>query len=431
MIDLLSKSTVAPGAATRATEQLYGDFRREVVVAAQGMGSIVAEGACSMRSISSNNETVPVVKQVDFKAAPFGYRDTPLDNLDTERRTVYTTLFERNDAIDKADQSEIVLDILDVARMQLAKSYKRVLDQVVLNEIIGPAHVEDKDDTHSIIANSAGAAGSDELEAASYISNYGRVARAYPTKYNRRNLYGMITQTVGQDVDAFSSAQLENITNVLRLRDSVDEQMYYITYTPRLRMLLRNDTAFVNRENLFTSGALANGLVRTFSYRDFMFITVSNVVLPKISSDNLLVSVGATSTDRRIVVRDAKDSDDILTKNTLTSTDYSTTELGAASIRDGAHSYDIAATGLDKLSRHIVHVWHPSHLCLYEATGDTIMRLEDERKDKRYAKQSFMRIRIGALLDQEDFALSFLLPGSGAKYVAAGTGSKTSKTIVG
>ena len=401
--------------AKRGGDHLVAAYANEVFQAAQQMESRLI-GTCEMKSIEGSKKLFDTSEKLTYKTRRGGVRPTAFEAQVTGRREMHLRHWELATIVSDVDQYGSSIDLLQAYRKDLMSAQGRLIDSVLLNAMIGPAVIEDTSTAAVFNAAGPGASTAAESQKLGSILNNDDFHYTSVVEYKRRsNLYAALIKSGANYPDTgnaekafrFSSDNLTDITYIFQKRDVMDEPC--ATLTPEFKRILYKDNDFKDNEQVFRVGGDVNMQISAISYKGFKLIPVSQDILPKLGTHNVVRSVVGTSSGLLIKNLNA---DAVVAEPDIQS-DF---EVGAAvdadsAIKVGVSRIDLTDAELERASNFMVYFWCPK--ALYCSTSGVAKFRSEEIQDLRYDSAIYSIVPVSGMLIKEEYALQILLdPGS-------------------
>lgn len=326
--------------------------------------------------------------------------DTPSVPQEHDRRFLITRTYQDAFQIDLDDIVDSAGDIISDGEREMEHAAGRLCDRVILESLVVPILVDTGADK-SLADPTLAASAATTTQSAGLLS--------FTTNFSVRvqhNCFALKDPTTKGDL--VDSKSLEDILYIFRKRDAIDDRgELCCTLTPELARILRKDPDFNNAErNLRPSEGIQNPF-GSFRYRGIMFITISESVLPKLTSRGTLLggttanTIVVHSPKKKVVGAVTHDSFDIPESGRLVDSTPATYTLAKAQANDPqAVEIDVSGPG------DLAYVWH-SRAILFGVKEKLTFSRRDELNMKSYAKQTYMRVNLGAVCIDSDYSMSF------------------------
>ena len=342
----------------------------------------------TMKSMDGGNHKMfPISFKREFTKKDGGVQATPYTQKKFSRRALRTASFHAALAIDPDDLVDNQVSITDATRTEDAKEAARVCDRVILS-----AHTD-------TVEEGTAAAALPEGHLSSATTNQIRF---------KANAWAKASGDAG-DLPALTADDLEDINFIFGERD-VEDQLV-ATLTPEFARILRKDADFKNRENAYARDRAGEDGRRSIRYKEIDFVYCSKSVMPILGTSNIAVT-DATTREQEvdIVVRDLGGKGLANPKAGAAAGLVNTVaKLKAATDEDGTALGGQAAVATAK-SKDVVYFWSPR--ALYFSTRDDLNFMEyTDLPRYSHAKSLYQRINLGAMLIDDNYALTVVLKG--------------------
>ena len=438
------------------------EFQRSVVDEAQAMGHGHTAAATHV-TLQGQMDIFPVRKKVEYKPAEEATHDTPVDKAESERRAMYIRYYEFGQIQDDRDTHGTQYSQLKTIKPRLTKAASRLMSGIILDAIIKPATILDEDAVYETTAQAQllGVTGTAvekaALAASSVLGGRGFVPNIESNQFFKNNTYfnlsatsaGALNKAVASDLGDFDADTLTDLEYIIRRRDAEGDGQWVMTLTPELARILKKDEDFKNSERVFKIGGSVDSFSGALDYKGFYLINTSDKVLPIIHAKNLVQSTipkGGGVGNASIVARSLNKSntDPVVVDPYVgkqVSSGIKDTALvvgdvvkGAFEIRtvtstaaDGDPATADTVNKLKIMANHMIYAWNPNYL-YWSMSGKSKMRVAED-PTKSFSTRLYSLIPCAAMLIQEDYALSFLLPNNGTyKLGVTGTGNPDAET---
>ena len=234
------------------------NYHEDIFVAAQATMSKVRPASVA-KSIRGDEDTFPVIQEVNYKARKEGFLATQYSAFNSERRVMRARQWELAFASTDTDNLRTDIDVLEAAKSQLMPAQARVIDTVLLGAQIEPLV---RTEAKQVIDSTASGATdeSKRLEIGGIADRGGY--NAFPTREikSRRNVYVNLDTN---KLKAFSVNDLVDIRRIFRERD-VDEGGICGSLTPKMEAVLMKDSDFKDSQRVHKIGGDIDSLNRSY-----------------------------------------------------------------------------------------------------------------------------------------------------------------------
>ena len=428
----------------RGKEILITAFHKQVTHEAQARGSNMLPATTHV-TLSGAVDLFNIQAPVEYGLAAGGVHKTVYSKFEDSRRAMFVRHYEYAGIQDSRDSRMTAYDQLQSLQPRLAKAQGRVMDQVCLDAIIASAVLTNDSDV--VTAGSQANTGVDPL--ATTASGYDAWAASSQLAQNtfqsvikykykaRDNMYFNIKKTAAGVADDAAEAGVGNfntdtfvdLNHIIDLRAARDRGKYCISLTPELNRRLKKDVDFKSSEQVFDVGGSVRSMSARMVYHDFVFIPIENQVLPTLNPRNLIVNYSAAAGSPVVPAHysffaRALNIDNPIVEPYVGRDLQAVTSVDPTDVIDGA--YKMKTESLTSTARHLVYIWSPE--CLYwSSSGITKMR-QTENQDLSFAEMLFSSIPCSAMLIQEDYAMTYLLPHPECEIKVKGTKSRADAT---
>lgn len=340
-----------------------------------------------------------------------GIVQTPVGTQVYDRRALFSQPYHAATQSDLSDLIDNTSDIFADARSSLLKAKARLIDEVIVSAIVSPVMVE----TTGSTGGSTTTPGTGNLRAAVSLAN----------RYKLNAYYAPGSGTAVE----FDADTIEDILHIFAKRDVYSNIL--CTLTPELKNILRKDSDFKNAENIFAPMKRSVDDNRQgFSYKGINFISCSESILPVLDDASIGETAAATTNTIRtsVAVKAFKlDSSEaiqdpvVLDSNTNLKGSSDALKRALAVQAGWAASSDSDAVKkaayngrlrtITARSDQWVQFWCSEGL--YYADRPEEMEMEMSKLPMlSLARQEYIRVSLGAMLIDEDFAMSVPIAGT-------------------
>lgn len=356
-------------------------YANEVWSEAQAKESKFKQATASKNIGMANYKLFQIAKLREAQRKGGGVVLTPRQTQEFDRRALFSESYHDSEVIDPDDEVDNQADILEVARSQMTKAFARICDRVILHSHVDP--VQESEDSTADASN------------ANIIT-----ASAALNKRWRGNAFAKVEGAAANAaLKAITADDLEDIGYIFAKRDV--EAKIVATLTPELQRTLRKDPDFKNAENTYATRD-TGGMVKNIEYKGITFIQCSESVLPLISNTNIGgAAAGTRATAQKIAVRDLATAENV---NPLLSTARVT--KATLKTQTSAKSAEVTCRSTD-----LAYFWASE--ALYFASRDSLVFGSlDRLPNQSLAKQLYMRVNFGAMMIDDDYALTVPVRGT-------------------
>ena len=417
----------AQGAGKRNNQHQTLSFADSVFEAAQAKGSLLMS-ATKKVSMKGNKQLFDVEKSIDYKIRRGGVLRTKFDGISTERREMESRQYDRAIAVSRVDEFTSSLDLLMSFKRQIINAQGRLLDSVILNGLITRA-VKENVSIEATYKSDNDRSSLDE-KLGDVINNDSLYYQSVPTLERRDNMYAKFKRTAAGAVDTSGTAledfdvdDLTDILHIFRLRNVTEEPV--ATLTPEAQRVLYKDTDFKSSERVFKIGGTLDSLEGALYYRGIKWIRVQNDILPSLDIHNCAYARVNATGNRFFAVKPIDEASPVSEPGMhVVPSSIPTSVASAATTALAVRSMTVASGQLTALQNAAVYFWVPKALYCSTSGGPRIMAhgdLQAYREDPYI----YSSVPVGAMLIQEDFALTYIVKGPTIAVSSAGTGTGT------
>ena len=252
-----------PGNATRGEALKKVAFATEAWAEAQQIGSKIMQQG--MRKISLGGESYKILdtrKKRKFVAKKAGVQDTDVQEQKYSRRAIFTSEYHAATQADIGDLIDSGRDMFADSRKELMNDEGRLIDTIGLSALVC---------NHSSVTDAAKDTTSLRLTA-----DIGLSARKKLVTFHTKKSSAI----------TFTPDNIEDLLYLFAVRD-VESQLC-ATLTPNVKKILRKDSEFKNSENIYAPVKRSVDDSREgFRYKNVTWVSISESVLPLISTDNV------------------------------------------------------------------------------------------------------------------------------------------------
>ena len=409
------------GSVTQAKSIKYMQFAAELWSRAQVQSAKIKMLGSDMVDLQGDLQSFDRIDKRSFTRKTKSVEATPQNEQTYDRRILFTETLHDAFQVDLDDIVNSKHDIISSGERQMEHAAARECDKKVLSAIVNPVFVDE---------------GGRKSKADPSTNAGTNVLTSFSTDLEKRyqvNCFRLI-DSASSDKDLISAVALERVLYIFAERDALEDEggRLCATLTPELQRILRTDPNFLNAEQVILPSPNVSTPWRHFDYRGITFIPTSKSVLPEIDASAGILGLGS---DKKIITLDGTggtsrtaasgsgssavaarenplDTDTLReskskptgTKSavTVTDSDKSTTEvlLGAKLVEVGGKG-DLA------------YFWF-SNAIKFASRSDLSFMKRADRADYSEAKQTYMRINIGSLLIDSDYAMAVVVKGKDA-----------------
>ena len=383
---------VAQSVQQRSEQIKIATYGREVWSVAQQKVSMFKPHS-TLKSLDGGNFklfTKDLKREYTEKAG--GIVPTPYAKHEFSRRAIFSKTYHVAMAADKDDLVDNQVEVLTATRNADEKAAARVCDKVLLSAQLDPVH-ETSPSTATLRGNGLITAGLD-----------------LDKKYRANAWVKNADAANGTAIAKLTGDDLEDIGYIFAQRD-INEKLV-CTLTPELKRILRKDPDFKNAENVYSSRRAGDSMQAGIEYKDIMFIPCSKEVLPELHAENIAFSDPASANAPvDIAVRGlAEDSGISNHRAGLSSSKITVATTKTATDIEGKALGGKAAVATVR-SSDMIYFWVPQ--ALYFVKRDMLnFSRETELQADSFADALYNRINFGAMLIDDDYALTVALKGT-------------------
>ena len=387
---------------TQAKSTKYMQFAAELWSRAQVQSAKIKMLGSEMVDLQGDLQSFDRIDKRSFTRKTKSIEATPQVAQTYDRRILFTETLHDAFQVDLDDIVNSKHDIISSGERQMEYAAARECDKKVLSAIVNPVFVDEGGKKPKSDPSSSTNAGANVLT-------------AFSTDLEKRyqvNCFRLVDSKAAQG-DLISAIALERILYIFAERDALEDSggRLCATLTPELQRILRTDPNFLNAEQVILPSPNVSNPWRHFDYRGITFIPTSKSVLPDISASSGILGLG---TDKKVVTLDGTGASDLLDEKTRESKTKPTgsgsavkvtkSDATAESTVSGAKVVEVAGSG------DIAYFWF-SNAIKFASRSDLTFMKRSERHDYSEAKQTYMRINIGSLLIDSDYALAVVVRG--------------------
>ena len=398
---------------TQAKSTKYMQFAAELWSRAQVQSAKIKMLGSEMVDLQGDLQSFDRIDKRSFTRKTKSVEATPQNEQTYDRRILFTETLHDAFQVDLDDIVNSKHDIISSGERQMEYAAARECDKKVLSAIVNPVFVDEGGKKPKSDPSSSANAGANVLT-------------SFSTDLEKRyqiNCFRVIDSKVAQG-DLISAIALERILYIFAERDALEDEggRLCATLTPELQRILRTDPNFLNAEQVILPSPNVSNPWRHFDYRGITFIPTSKSVLPDISASSGILGLG---TDLKVITLDGTGGTAATTtkRNPLDTDALREVQgkpTGSGSAVSARGSDETAAATL--LGAKVVEVggkgdlayfWF-SNAIKFASRSDLTFMKRSERHDYSEAKQTYMRINIGSLLIDSDYALAVVVRGKNA-----------------
>ena len=387
---------------TQAKSTKYMQFAAELWSRAQVQSAKIKMLGSEMVDLQGDLQSFDRIDKRSFTRKTKSIEATPQVAQTYDRRILFTETLHDAFQVDLDDIVNSKHDIISSGERQMEYAAARECDKKVLSAIVNPVFVDEGGKKPKSDPSSSANAGANVLT-------------AFSTDLEKRyqvNCFRLVDSKAAQG-DLISAIALERILYIFAERDALEDSggRLCATLTPELQRILRTDANFLNAEQVILPSPNVSNPWRHFDYRGITFIPTSKSVLPDISASSGILGLG---TDKKVVTLDGTGASDLLDEKTRESKTKPTGSASAVKVTKsdattestvgGAKVVEVAGPG------DIAYFWF-SNAIKFASRSDLTFMKRSERHDYSEAKQTYMRINIGSLLIDSDYALAVVVRG--------------------
>ena len=394
---------------TQAKSTKYMQFAAELWSRAQVQSAKIKMLGSEMVDLQGDLQSFDRIDKRSFTRKTKSIEATPQVEQTYDRRILFTETLHDAFQVDLDDIVNSKHDIISSGERQMEYAAARECDKKVLSAIVNPVFVDE--------------GGKKSKADPSVTPNpSANVLTSFSTDLEKRyqvNCFRLIDSKAAQG-DLISAIALERVLYIFAERDALEDSggRLCATLTPELQRILRTDVNFLNAEQTILPSPNVSNPWKHFEYRGITFIPTSKSILPDISASSGILGLTA---DTQVLTLDGTGTNTLLgeafreVKGIPTSTGKAASQVvkvvkgdaadtTTTSTLTGAKSVLVAGSG------DIAYFWF-SNAIKFASRSDLTFMKRSERHDYSEAKQTYMRINIGSLLIDSDYAIAVVVRG--------------------